>query len=67
MDPDMRSGSVLQPGCRGAVPVTRITSVAQKHGAADDDLTVQLTRVDPRKMLLVGRGFHWINEVPFNR
>ncbi len=30
-------------------------------------LSVQLARFDPRDMLLVNRGFHWINEVPFNR
>jgi uncharacterized membrane protein YphA (DoxX/SURF4 family) len=26
-----------------------------------------LHRVDPRSFLLVSRGFHWINEYPFNR
>lgn len=26
-----------------------------------------LHRVDPRSFLLVNRGFHWINEYPFNR
>jgi len=28
---------------------------------------VKLQRVDPSKTLLLSRGFHWINEVPFNR
>jgi uncharacterized membrane protein YphA (DoxX/SURF4 family) len=32
-----------------------------------DHISVQLERVDTRKMLLLTRGFHWINEVPFNR
>jgi hypothetical protein len=31
------------------------------------DLRVRLERFDAGKMLLVSRGFHWINEVPFNR
>jgi hypothetical protein len=30
-------------------------------------LTVKLERFDPRTMLLVNRGFHWISETPFNR
>ena len=30
-------------------------------------LAVTLERVDPGSMLLMSRGFHWINEVPFNR
>lgn len=30
-------------------------------------LHVKLHRVDEKAMLLNGRGFHWINEVPFNR
>lgn len=31
------------------------------------DLRVRLERFDVDKMLLVSRGFHWINEEPFNR
>jgi hypothetical protein len=45
---------------------------------AGDDLTIKGTFLerevevllklrDPSKMLLVTRGFHWINEYPFNR
>jgi uncharacterized membrane protein YphA (DoxX/SURF4 family) len=30
-------------------------------------LSVQLERLDAGKMLLVSRGFHWINEEPFSR
>jgi hypothetical protein len=33
----------------------------------NDALAVKLRRVDPSKFLLVNRGFHWINERPFNR
>ena len=32
-----------------------------------DALTVRLRRVDEASFLLVNRGFHWINEVPYNR
>ncbi len=32
-----------------------------------DPLAVKLKRIDPSKFLLVNRGFHWINERPFNR
>lgn len=32
-----------------------------------DHVEVKLTTLDPRRMLLVTRGFHWINEIPFNR
>lgn len=33
----------------------------------NDSLRVQLKRYDERKFLLTNRGFHWVNEVPFNR
>ncbi|HEY6392026.1 MAG TPA: hypothetical protein VIX89_12155 [Bryobacteraceae bacterium] len=32
-----------------------------------DGLAVKLRKVDRSKFLLVNRGFHWINERPFNR
>jgi hypothetical protein len=32
-----------------------------------DLLVVTLRKIDPSRYLLVNRGFHWINEVPFNR
>lgn len=32
-----------------------------------DQLVIGLRKVDPQKFLLVNRGFHWINERPFNR
>jgi hypothetical protein len=31
------------------------------------EMTARLRRTDERKFLLTDRGFHWINEVPFNR
>jgi len=36
-----------------------------KVGATET--SVQLEKLDVRSSLLVNRGFHWINEVPFNR
>jgi hypothetical protein len=30
-------------------------------------LSVHLHRIDMSKFLLLNRGFHWINELPFNR
>jgi len=32
-----------------------------------DSLHVRLHRIDETKFLLVSRGYHWINELPFNR
>jgi uncharacterized membrane protein YphA (DoxX/SURF4 family) len=34
---------------------------------ASDALLVKMRRIDESKFLLVNRGFHWINEIPFNR
>jgi len=31
------------------------------------EMTARLHRSEERKFLLTNRGFHWINEVPFNR
>jgi hypothetical protein len=37
-------------------------------GALDgSEMTARLRRTDGRKFLLTNRGFHWINEFPFNR
>lgn len=32
-----------------------------------DAIAVDVERMDPRQKLLMSRGFHWVNEVPFNR
>jgi hypothetical protein len=32
-----------------------------------ENIAVELERVDTSNMLLMTRGFHWINEAPFNR
>lgn len=33
----------------------------------NDDLKVRLKSMDPNKFPLLNRGYHWINEFPFNR
>jgi hypothetical protein len=33
----------------------------------DDSLFLRFKRYDEKKFLLMNRGFHWINEAPFNR
>jgi hypothetical protein len=30
-------------------------------------VVARLRRLDPKSFLLLGRGFHWINEFPYNR
>jgi hypothetical protein len=30
-------------------------------------VSIELRQIDPAKFLLFSRGFHWINEYPFNR
>jgi uncharacterized membrane protein YphA (DoxX/SURF4 family) len=49
-----------------------LTRVDDKHfrfeGTIDRDrFSVALERLEVGKMLLLSRGFHWINEVPYNR
>jgi hypothetical protein len=38
-----------------------------EHVVLQGDSQIRLKRIDPSKFLLVNRGFHWINERPFNR
>jgi hypothetical protein len=33
----------------------------------DHQITAKLQRLDESKFLLNSRGFHWVNEYPFNR
>jgi hypothetical protein len=30
-------------------------------------LSIHMRKTDMSKFLLINRGFHWINELPFNR
>lgn len=32
-----------------------------------DSVKIQLKRKDPGEFILMSRGFHWINETPYNR
>jgi hypothetical protein len=32
-----------------------------------DSLVLRLRRIDENRFLLMNRGFHWIQEQPFNR
>jgi hypothetical protein len=41
--------------------------VLLEGSAGSDRLSVRLRRVDTSKFRLLSRGFHWINEYPFNR
>jgi hypothetical protein len=53
----------------GALSYVRTgTDVAALDGVVDGHrIHAQLRRIDTSKSLLVTRGFHWINEQPFNR
>ena len=33
----------------------------------DDSVTIEMKKYDLKNFLLVNRGFHWVNEYPFNR
>lgn len=33
----------------------------------NDSISINLTKIDHTKMLLISRGYHWINERPYNR
>ena len=35
--------------------------------AGTNALAIRLQKIDTSKFLLINRGFHWINELPFNR
>ncbi len=36
-------------------------------GSVDEGMTAELRRIEPDEFLLVRRGFHWVNEMPFQR
>jgi uncharacterized membrane protein YphA (DoxX/SURF4 family) len=61
-----------KPGASSAAITFRYTRSDADHlevtgNVGGKALTVELQRFVPDKMLLTSRGFHWINEVPFNR
>lgn len=41
--------------------------VELKGSLNNSPVTIRLRRIDTSKFLLLSRGFHWINEMPFNR
>ena len=44
-----------------------MASISELPANARADLAARLKRIDDSKFLLKSRGFHWINEFPFNR
>jgi hypothetical protein len=58
-----------EPGWHANLAYSRPDSTTLNlHGTADQDsLRVTLHRADVSQSLLLNRGFHWINEYPFNR
>lgn len=41
--------------------------VALQGRIGNDDFSIRLLKIDTGKLLLKSRGYHWINEFPFNR
>jgi hypothetical protein len=69
-NPTMNATKQAKPGL-GVVVLTYLR-IDDAHFKLDgvvgsDHLSVVVSRMDPGKSLLVSRGFHWINETPFNR
>lgn len=69
-DKDLASGKSPPPG----LETVTLTYVRHDDGrlqidgqVGKDSVSMQLERIDTSKALLVTRGFHWINEAPFNR
>ena len=48
-------------------PYTRSFKATQQGDLNGAQATVTLRRIDLTKIPLLTRGFHWINENPFNR
>jgi uncharacterized membrane protein YphA (DoxX/SURF4 family) len=70
IDPAATTFTVQRPGSPPlALRITRtspgVVTIDGPGGAGP--LTVVLTRDPEQESLLLGRGFHWINEYPFNR
>ncbi len=62
----------LQSGHSSIPSALEITVVDEQHlrvasAAGDQALAAKLRRVNREDFLLVRRGFHWVNEFPFNR
>lgn len=59
----------LGPGINAKFAYSRPdpNQVVLKGDLNGQPVTIEMRRKDPSDFLLVNRGFHWINEVPFNR
>jgi hypothetical protein len=69
-NPTMNATKQAKPGL-GVVVLTYVR-IDDAHFKLEgvvggDHLSVVVSRMEPGKSLLVSRGFHWINDVPFNR
>ena len=66
-DASRNSVTLTPPGSKDKNVFTYSRPDADHVILSGDALTVKLRRLDTSKFLLVNRGFHWINELPFNR
>ena len=64
-----RSTLVLNRGSMGSLTYARPDPdhLTLDGVLAGERVSVRLRRIDASRFLLLSRGFHWINEVPFNR
>lgn len=79
MDDSLRGFASHYDASAGTVTLTATSKMILAYSRPDADhvvltgtlenepLEVRMRRRDPSEFLLVNRGFHWINEVPFNR
>jgi hypothetical protein len=72
---EVAAGTLTLIDRRGEEEVTRVLQVEQAEPGllvlrgplAEGAVEVSLRRIETDKMLLVTRGFHWVNDFPFNR
>ena len=79
MDDTLRGFASQYDASASTVTLTAISKMILTYSRPDADhvvltgtlenapLEIRMRRRDPSEFLLVNRGFHWINEVPFNR
>ncbi len=71
-DPARRTVALTDPRNQGNKNVLSYSRPDMNHLVIDgpfqkDSLSVKLRKIDESKFLLLNRGYHWINEFPFNR
>lgn len=72
---DPTSGAVVVADFEGGLKLTSADGVGPQpevvelhgHDASGAPLSIRLTSIPPEKMVLVGRGFHWVQEVSYYR